>query len=87
MSAEAVKSSIDLCSQGWKEWEAGVICSVNTDDPAYIFDDLNAEYAKVAEAYGYEEEEIIQLVRDSFEHSFAGRQYLVELDCFLATRE
>jgi adenosine deaminase len=67
--------------------EAGVICSVNTDDPAYIFDDLNAEYAKVAEAYGYEEEEIIQLVRDSFEHSFAGRQYLGNLDSFLASRE
>lgn len=64
--------------------KSGVIVSVNTDDPAYIFDDLNAEYAKVVEAYGYGEDDVIELVRNSFAYSFAGKQYVSSVDDFVA---
>jgi adenosine deaminase len=60
-----------------------VIVSINTDDPAYIFDDLISEYIKVAEAYDYSAEDIIELVRNSFEYSFVGKKYLNEVNAFI----
>jgi len=50
---------------------AGVRLSINTDDPGLMETTLPREYALVAEAFGWGEDEIKQVARTSIEASFA----------------
>jgi adenosine deaminase len=50
--------------------DRGISVTVNSDDPAYFGGYLNDNYIAVADALNLSEEEIIQLVKNSFEASF-----------------
>ena len=50
---------------------AGVLASLNSDDPGMMRFDLADEYPTVAEAYGYSLEEMEQISLDGIESSWA----------------
>jgi len=50
--------------------DRGISVTVNSDDPAYFGGYLNDNYIAVADALNLSKEEIIQLVKNSFEASF-----------------
>jgi adenosine deaminase len=50
--------------------DRGIKVTVNSDDPAYFGGYLNDNYIAVADALDLSKEEIIQLVKNSFEASF-----------------
>jgi adenosine deaminase len=62
----------------------GVPVSVNTDDPALLGLTLQGEYARCAEAFGWDDEVLRSLARTSIEASFAPdelkRSLLTEVD-------
>ena len=49
---------------------AGLLATVNTDDPAFIDLDLGAEYAAVARAFGWGWQEMIEVALDGVEASW-----------------
>lgn len=49
---------------------AGLLATVNTDDPAFIDLDLATEYARVAEAFGWGWTEMLEIALDSVEASW-----------------
>jgi adenosine deaminase len=65
---------------------AGVIASVNTDDPSYQSTNLETEYTATADAYGWGAEVVRQVARNSIEASFCNedlrRTLLAELDAW-----
>jgi adenosine deaminase len=50
--------------------EAGVLVTVNTDDPALIDTDLAREYASCAAAWGWDFDQMVQLALDGVEASW-----------------
>jgi len=50
--------------------DRGIKVTVNSDDPAYFGGYLNDNYIAVADALQLSKEEIVQLVKNSFEASF-----------------
>ena len=50
--------------------DRGIKVTVNSDDPAYFGGYLNDNFIAVADALNLSKEDIIQLVRNSFEASF-----------------
>jgi adenosine deaminase len=50
--------------------EAGLMVTVNSDDPAYFGGYIGRNYARVSEALGLSDVQIVQLARNSFEASF-----------------
>ena len=61
-------------------WEAGVLVSVNTDDPGFFGCDLAGEYAIAGRALGLDRAGYAQLARNSVEGSFAPEALKAELD-------
>jgi len=63
---------------------AGVPVSINTDDPALFGIRLDEDYAKVAKAYGWDEDVVRSIARMSIEASFCDdgtkKDLLAELD-------
>ena len=53
-----------------KLMDAGVVVTLNSDDPAYFGGDLNANYRAVAETFALTPAELAQLAKNSFEASF-----------------
>lgn len=51
---------------------AGVVVSINTDDPALLGASLVGEYALCSQAFGWSDEVLRDLARNSIEASFAG---------------
>ncbi len=49
---------------------AGVVCTINSDDPAYFGGYVNENYRAVAEAFALGSAELAQLAKNSFEASF-----------------
>ncbi len=49
---------------------AGVVCTINSDDPAYFGGYVNENYRAVAEAFALGAAELAQLAKNSFEASF-----------------
>jgi len=68
--------------------EAGLMATVNSDDPAYFGGYVNENYIAVQEALDLSRDQIVALARNSFEASFLSRAekdaYLVRLDAFTA---
>src|SRR6185369_12210448 len=50
---------------------AGVVVSINTDDPALLGASLEGEYALCSEAFGWSDEDLRRLARNSIDASFA----------------
>jgi adenosine deaminase len=54
--------------------KSGLKATVNSDDPAYFGGYVNDNFNALVEAVGLTEEEILGLVRNSFEASFLDRE-------------
>ena len=66
--------------------EAGIVATVNSDDPAYFGGYINANYDAVFDALPLKRRHAYQLARNSFDAAFLGdtvrQQYLARLDTF-----
>jgi adenosine deaminase len=69
--------------------DAGLLVTVNSDDPAYFGGYVGDNYVAVAEALHLTRDHIVTLARNSFEASFLSaderRRYLEEIDVFVDT--
>ena len=69
--------------------EAGLLVTVNSDDPAYFGGTINANDRAVAEALDLNRDELGRLARNSFEAAFLDdadkRALIARLDAYLAT--
>lgn len=64
-----------------QDLEAGLLVTVNSDDPSYFGGYLNDNYRAVLEHLGLTETEVIQLARNSFVGSFmSGAEKQEQLD-------
>lgn len=70
--------------------DAGVVVTLNSDDPAYFGGYVNANFIAAQEALGLTRDEIVRLARNSFEASFLDEarraRYLREVDAHVAGR-
>ena len=57
-----------------KALNAGVMATVNSDDPSYFGGYINDNYKQVAKAVGLDADEIVQLAKNSFAASFISDQ-------------
>ncbi len=62
--------------------EAGVICSISSDDPPYV-GDLLWEYEGVIDEIGFDEDQMIKLARNSLEYSIRGQHHLPTFDAWV----
>ena len=53
-----------------KMFEAGVMITLNTDDPAMFHTSLAREYQLAQETFGFSYEQLREIARNSFEASF-----------------
>jgi adenosine deaminase len=58
---------------------AGVVVSINTDDPALLGASLEGEYALCSEAFGWSDEDLRGLARNSIDASFANADIKAKL--------
>ena len=72
-----------------KMLEAGLVATINSDDPSYFGGYVLDNYVKTQLALGLTEEEIVQLARNSFEASFIvddeKKKYMDMIDTLLKT--
>jgi adenosine deaminase len=70
--------------------DAGLLVTVNSDDPAYFGGYVDDNLAAVQEAFGMPDETLATLARNSFEASFAAdddkKRWLAEVDAWLTSR-
>jgi aminodeoxyfutalosine deaminase len=59
-------------------FDQGLMLTINSDDPAMFQTSLVAEYALVQEAFGFTDEHLRELARNSFEASFLPAEKKVE---------
>jgi adenosine deaminase len=64
---------------------AGLLATVNTDDPALIDLDLGTEYAAVADAFGWDWQEMVQVALDGVEASWLDETDRANLRLRIAT--
>ena len=71
-----------------KMLDAGIVATVNSDDPAYFGGYVGENYRAVAEALAFGDDELITLARNSFEAAFITgeerRAYLAQVDAAMA---
>jgi len=60
-------------------FDAGLMVTLNSDDPALFGSDLNGEYRLADEQFGFTEEQLRELAANSIEASFLGPHRKVEL--------
>ena len=80
----------DIARHPFKEMrDAGLLVTVNSDDPAYFGSYVNDNYRALRDAFGFTEAELAALARNSFAASFlddAEKQaYLQEVDAYVAS--
>ena len=64
-------------------FDQGLMLTLNTDDPAMFRTSLNREYAIAQKTFGFTEEQLRELARNSFEASFLPAEHKVKmLDLF-----
>jgi adenosine deaminase/aminodeoxyfutalosine deaminase len=59
-------------------FDAGVMVTLNTDDPAMFSASLNREYQLAQDAFGFTDEHLRELARNSFEASFLPAEKKLE---------
>ncbi|WP_207790474.1 adenosine deaminase [Polymorphobacter fuscus] len=68
--------------------DAGLVATVNSDDPAYFGGYVNANFVAVADALDLRRDEIVALARNSFAGSFLGEtdkaRHLAAIDAYVA---
>ncbi|MCU1283720.1 MAG: adenosine deaminase [Acidobacteriales bacterium] len=57
-----------------KMFDAGVMITLNTDDPAMFGTSLNKEYQLAQDVFGFSDEQLREIARNSFEASFLGAE-------------
>lgn len=65
-----------------KLMDAGVIVTINSDDPSYFGGYINENYLEISKAFNLEKKDIYQLAKNSFEASFLSvseKQRMIEL--------
>jgi len=62
-----------------KYFDSGVMVTLNTDDPAMFHTSLNREYALAQQAFGFSDEQLREIARNSFEASFLPAGTKIEL--------
>ena len=77
----------ELKSYPLKEMMAkGLLCTLNSDDPAYFGGYMNENYWEVAQAIDLDEYQIYELVKNSFQASFLSEEekasYIQKLDTY-----
>jgi adenosine deaminase len=69
--------------------DAGLMCTCNSDDPAYFGGYVGDNFVQTAAALSLTDQQLVTLARNSFEASFIDdalrRQYLAELDAVVAS--
>ena len=67
--------------------DAGLLVTVNSDDPAYFGSYLNDNYRVLRDAFGFTDSELADLARNSFKASFLDDEqkqtYLREVDTYV----
>ncbi len=80
MAAHPLKAMLD----------AGLVATVNSDDPAYFGGYVNANYRAVQAALGLDRDDLVRLARNSFEAAFLAEgekaALIARLDAYLAER-
>jgi adenosine deaminase len=70
--------------------DAGLMCTCNSDDPAYFGGYVADNFVQTAAALSLSDDQLVTLARNSFEASFIDdalrRRYLAEIDAFVAPR-
>jgi adenosine deaminase len=70
--------------------DAGLLVTVNSDDPAYFGGYVDDNLAAIRQAFGYDDARLAALARNSFDASFAPepakREWKAEVDAWLAAR-
>ncbi len=65
--------------------DAGLLATVNSDDPAYFGGYVDDNLAAVQQEFGFGDEQLAQLARNSFDASFAAeadkQRWKAEVDC------
>jgi adenosine deaminase len=68
--------------------DAGLLCTINSDDPAYFGGYVAENFSQTAAALALTDDELVSLARNSFEASFiddaAKRRYQAEIDAAVA---
>jgi adenosine deaminase len=68
--------------------DAGLLCTINSDDPAYFGGYVGENFSATATALALTDDELVSLARNSFEASFiddaAKRRYQAEIDAAVA---
>jgi adenosine deaminase len=68
--------------------DAGLLCTINSDDPAYFGGYVGENFRETAKALALSNDEVIALARNSFEASFIDsatkRRYQAEIDAAIA---
>jgi adenosine deaminase len=69
--------------------DAGLMCTINSDDPAYFGGYVGDNFTQTAQALALSDDELVTLARNSFEASFiddaAKRRYQAEIDAAIGT--
>jgi aminodeoxyfutalosine deaminase len=60
-------------------FDAGVMVTLNTDDPAMFHTSLNREYALAQQVFGFSDEQLREIARNGFEASFLPAEKKIEL--------
>lgn len=67
--------------------DAGVVCTINTDDPLCFANDLLDEYRALSQRLGFSKAELGQFAKNGFEHSqldaSSKREYIAQIDAAL----
>lgn len=67
--------------------DAGVTCTINTDDPLCFANDILDEYRALAQRLGFDKVELGQFAKNGFEHSqleaSLKREYIAQIDAAL----
>lgn len=59
--------------------EAGILVTINTDDPVLVGTTLSREYQLLADVFGYSTRDVIRLARNAFTASYAEPQLKVQM--------
>ena len=62
-----------------KYFEAGIMVTLNTDDPAMFHTSLNREYALAQQVFGFSDDQLREIARNGFEASFLPAEKKIEL--------